>query len=61
MGNALQTRSIETKGATAYDFKSNVPLGEGGFGKVFKIRRIHDSKDLAIKISTQCQEAKTAK
>ena len=61
MGNAAQTGLVETKGPTAYDFMSKLLLSAGGFGEVYKIRRIQDQKDLAIKISTQCQDAKSEK
>jgi hypothetical protein len=40
MGNAAKTGLVETKGPAAYDFKSKVLLSAGGFGEVYKIRRI---------------------
>ena len=61
MGNAAQTGIVETKGHSAYDFKSKTLLSAGGFGQVYKIRRNQDLKELAIKISAQSQEGKTEK
>jgi serine/threonine protein kinase len=54
MGNCIAHHGdVEKKGRFAYDFKNKVFLSAGGFGEVYKIRRIQDLKELAIKISTQ--------
>jgi hypothetical protein len=61
MGNAALTGLLYNKGSTSYDFRHKVLLSAGAFGEVFKIRRYQDSKELAIKISTQSRDSKTDK
>lgn len=61
MGNAALTGLLYNKGSTAYDFRHKKLLSAGAFGEVFKIRRYQDSKELAIKMSSQSRDSKTEK